>query len=478
VVVGRLVDAGFEVAVAQADGAGVVVHRDTVPGALADASSDGAFALVAFAPDGDWLHLGIRVVRLSDGEVVSELVRAGSNLEPVGFHPGDSSQVLFSHEPDDRLVPAIWDTVTGVVSDVRSGLSGDVSAAWDASGDVLLLTALEDARHRLFRFDRGSGGLEPVELPAGSVSASSPRPDGSVHALVSRADLPATLLRWEAGATVDLVRLPGDPPPPSVAVQDVHVAGVGGTIHALVHRPPDGTPPYPTLFAVHGGPTGQDLDAWNDTVAAFVDAGYAVVRVNYRGSTGYGAAWRDALHRRLGFIELEDVTAVRARLVADGLVDPDRVGIVGGSWGGFLTLMALGTQPDQWVTGVALVPLADWFTNAEDAPSFMKAYDASIMGGTIEEIPEAYRASSPITYADAVRAPLLVSAGENDPRCPVRQVDSYVERLRARDHPVEYVRLATGHALPDLDMKVSEMQRVLAFLARTLPTDRPGQERG
>lgn len=470
VVVGRLVDTGFEIAVADTDGLGTAVYRDAQPATLMDVSSDARLALIGFAPDGDWLHVGVRVVNLAAGDVVAELVRDGANLEPVAFHPSDSRQVLLGHEPRDRLTPAVWDTDTGAVDDVDTGLPGDVTATWDPSGEALLLTSLQDGRNRLFRFDRVAGSPEPVELPAGTVSASSARPDGSVHALVSRSDLPPSLVESRDGVVTDLVRLPGDPPAATVAVSDAHVPGPAGQVHALVRVPADGESPHPTLFFVHGGPTGQDRDAWDVMAAALVDAGYAVVRVNYRGSTGYGAAWRDALHARLGFIELEDVSAVRERLVADGLVDPARVGILGGSWGGFLTLMALGTQPDQWVSGAAMVPLADWFTASEDSPPWMKAYDASLMGGTLEEIPEVYRAASPITYVDAVRAPVFVTAGENDPRCPVRQVDTYVERLRARGHPVEYTRLAAGHALPDLDETVAELRDLLDFLARTLPT--------
>lgn len=239
----------------------------------------------------------------------------------------------------------------------------------------------------------------------------------------------------------------------------------------MVLVPGDRPAPHPTVLRPHGGPTGQDFDAWNDLDAALVDAGYAVVRVNYRGSTGYGAAWRDALHVRLGFIELEDIGTVRDHLEAAGIVDPKRVSMAGTSWGGFVTLMALGTQPDRWRSGAAMVPLADQFTSAEDSPSFMLTYDAALMGGTIEQIPDVYRAASPITYVDQVTAPLLITSGENDPRCPVRQVDTYVQRLTARDHDVQYERLASGHALPDLDMKVAETRRLLDFLARTLPVD-------
>jgi dipeptidyl aminopeptidase/acylaminoacyl peptidase len=241
-------------------------------------------------------------------------------------------------------------------------------------------------------------------------------------------------------------------------------------VHALLYTPANVSAPYPTVFAVHGGPTGQDYDSWNDIVAAVVDQGYAVVRVNYRGSTGYGARWRDALHLRLGFIELEDITAIRDHLESQGVIDASRVSVAGASWGGYMTLMALGLQPDRWRSGAALVPLADWFIASEDTPPFIKAYDSSLFGASIEENPDAYRASSPLTYADNVIAPVFITAGENDPRCPVRQVDVYVEALRTRHHDVRYERLDTGHGMPDLDVKVSQVGQMLDFLQETNPT--------
>jgi hypothetical protein len=135
-----------------------------------------------------------------------------------------------------------------------------------------------------------------------------------------------------------------------------------------------------------------DVDAYRPLIAALVDAGYAVVRVNYRGSTGYGRTWRDALVARLGAIEMEDIAAVRASLEADGVIDPDKVAIV-----------------------VALVPLADFAMSQEDQPAFMTAYDHVLFGGTLEEMPDEYRAASPLTYVDDVRSPVLITAGANDP---------------------------------------------------------------
>jgi len=191
--------------------------------------------------------------------------------------------------------------------------------------------------------------------------------------------------------------------------------------------------------------------------------------VNYRGSTGYGRRWRDALVARLGAIELEDIAAVRASLEADGVIDPDNVAIVGGSWGGYLTLFALGTEPDRWSAGVALVPLADFAMSQEDQPAFMTAYDHVLFGGTLEEMPDEYRAASPLTYVDDVRSPVLITAGANDPRCPPRPTDTYVERLRERDHDVVYVRKDTGHASYDNERLVHEIGLMLEFLESRLP---------
>jgi dipeptidyl aminopeptidase/acylaminoacyl peptidase len=193
------------------------------------------------------------------------------------------------------------------------------------------------------------------------------------------------------------------------------------------------------------------------------------VNVNYRGSTGYGAEWRDALKGRLGFIELEDITAVVDHLVSEGIVDPQRVSIAGGSWGGFVTLMALGTQPERWRSGAALVPVADQIKCAEVSPPFMQAYLDALIGGNMEEARDQYLESSPITYVANVRAPVFVSAGVNDPRCPVEQVDTYVDALKASGGDVYYHRIDTGHAVPDVDTMVHEFELMFDFLLRTNP---------
>jgi acetyl esterase/lipase len=469
VVIGRVIDDGFEIGVERADGTVSVAFALAETAGLVDVSDDGQRALIQVADDNDWLHPGAAVVDLSTGLVVARRATAGVTHDPVGFRPGSADDVLVTVEVGDRATPAVWNLTSGEVDAVTCGLTGDVTASWYPDGKALLLSELLDARTRLHRLDLPAGALTTLSRDLGVVHASSARLDGSVHALVSRSDQPPHVVEITAGGVRDVLGPPATPPA-TVRATDVHASGPEGRVHALLYVPDEQPTPHPTVFFVHGGPTGQDLDSWSDLVAALVDEGYAVVRVNYRGSTGYGAQWRDALHRRLGFIELEDITAVRDQLERDGRVDPGRVSIAGGSWGGFLTLMALGTQPTRWRSGVALVPLADWATSVEDEPPFMLAYDEALFGGSIDELPDEYRASSPLTYADDVVAPVFITAGENDPRCPVRQVDVYVKALQERGHDVHYDRLEGGHAMPDVDVKVTEMRGLLEFLRRTNPT--------
>ncbi len=173
VAVGRLIDVApgdnvaFEMAVAGPEGDGTVVYQGSDPAELVAVSHDAALALLGVAPGGNFLRLGVRVVRLADGVVVGELFDDGLSLTAVGFHPSDPRLVLFGHERLDHSTPAVWDLESGEQADAATGLAGDVAAQWYPSGDALLLTVLRDARHTLFRFDRSTGLVTGVATPRG-----------------------------------------------------------------------------------------------------------------------------------------------------------------------------------------------------------------------------------------------------------------------------------------------------------------------
>ncbi|WP_245997794.1 S9 family peptidase [Streptomyces armeniacus] len=469
-VVGRSTDdEGSTLHVVRPGGAPVEIYRHAESAGVGDLSYDGELLAVEHTEHGDAMHSALRVVR-PDGTAVAELddSEGGTRelgLTVLGFAPvaGDS-RLLVGHQRRGRWEPMIWDPLSGESTDLAIDLPGDVSAEWYPDGSALLVVHSHQARSEMWRYEIGTGALVRVPTPDGSVSGATARPDGTVEYLWSSAALPPQVRSTTGQVVLDP---PGMKAPSSVPVEDAWVEGPGGTVHALVQRP-EGEGPFPTVFDVHGGPTWHDSDAFASQPAAWVDHGFAVVRVNYRGSTGYGRAWTDALKHRVGLIELEDVAAVREWAVTSGLADPARLVLAGGSWGGYLTLLGLGTQPDAWAVGLAAVPVADYVTAYHDEMEALKSMDRTLLGGTPEEVPERYEASSPITYADGVRAPVYISAGVNDPRCPIRQVENYVKRLAARGHPHEVYRYDAGHGSLVVEERIKQLRLEIDFATRHL----------
>ncbi|WP_405830625.1 S9 family peptidase [Streptomyces sp. NBC_01176] len=450
----------------------VEIYRHRESAGVGDLSHDGSLIAVEHTEHGDAMHSALRVLR-PDGSTVADLddSKGGTvelGLEVLGFAPVDGdTRLLIGHQRRGRWEPLVWDVATGEETDLSLDLPGDVGAEWYPDGSALLIAHSFEARSDLWRYDLASGELLRVPTPAGTVSGATARPDGSVEYLWSSAAEPSSVRSTTRGVILDP---PGLKSPGSVPVEDVWVEGPGGRVHALVQKPAGATGPLPTVFDIHGGPTWHDSDSFAAGPAAWVDHGYAVVRVNYRGSTGYGREWTDALKHRVGLIELEDIAAVREWAVTSGLADPERLILTGGSWGGYLTLLGLGTQPDAWTLGIAAVPVADYVTAYHDEMEALKAMDRTLLGGTPEEVPERFEASSPLTYVDAVKAPVYISAGVNDPRCPIRQVENYVDRLAARGAVHEVYRYDAGHGSLVVDERIKQVHLELNFAQAHLPT--------
>lgn len=470
-VVGRSTDEdGSTIHVARSGEATVEIYRHRESAGVGDLSHDGSLIAVEHTEHGDAMHSALKVLR-PDGSAVAELddTEGGTvelGLEVLGFAPVDGdSRLLIGHQRRGRWEPLVWDVTTGEQTDLGLDLPGDVAAEWYPDGSALLIAHSFEARSDLWRYDLASGELTRVPTPPGTVSGATARPDGTVEYLWSSAAEPSVVRSTTGEIVLDP---PGQKSPGSVPVEDVWVEGPGGRVHALIQRPAGATGPLPTVFEIHGGPTWHDSDSFAAGPAAWVDHGYAVVRVNYRGSTGYGRAWTDALKHRVGLIELEDIAAVREWAVTSGLADPDRLILTGGSWGGYLTLLGVGTQPDAWALGIAAVPVADYVTAYHDEMEALKAMDRTLLGGTPEEVPERFEASSPLTYVDAVKVPVYISAGVNDPRCPIRQIDNYVTRLAAREAVHEVYRYDAGHGSLVVDERIKQVRLELDFAERHL----------
>jgi len=433
---------------------------------VVDLSRDETLVAIAHSEHGDSRNPAIRVLDV-DGRAVAELWDGpGRGLDPVQWAPVRGDQRLLAmHDRRGRSQPLILDAATSKVDDIELDLPGETFADWYPDARALLVGHEHRGRTELYRYDLGTRALERLAAEAGTITSARPRSDGDVWYQLTSARLPPATHSLKDSV---VLRAPGEPAPPGVGFRDLDVDGV----HVFIAEPATQRP-HPTIFIVHGGPSAHDQDAFSPGVQAWVDHGFAVVLVNYRGSTGYGKEWRDAILGRVGLTELEDIAKVHERVVADGVADPKRVILSGGSWGGYLTLLGLGTQPERWSLGIPIVPVGDYIAAYEDEMEPLKKYDDALFGGSPVQVPDAYRQSNPMTYAEHIRVPMLLIVGQNDPRCPSRSVDIYRERLLELGKKFEEYRYDAGHGSLVVDEQIRQVEMQIAFAARNLGTPEP-----
>jgi dienelactone hydrolase len=470
VALGTATDDGSRIYLSRSGGPAELIYQHTEDAGVGALSHDETLLAISHSEHGDSRHPALRVLRLpreGGTETVAELADGpGRGLAPLEFPElaGDT-RLLVGHERRGRDELLILDVATGEQTELPIDLPGDVSGGFYPDGRSLLVIHTHAARSTLHRYDLDTGSLTALRTAPGSVGGAGVRADGTVeYSCSSAARPPAIRALLPDGTDRELLSPPGEPAPDSAPVTELWVDGPGGPVHALVAAPAHDVRPLPTVFALHGGPHAADEDRYSPVRAAWVDAGFAVVEVNYRGSTGYGSAWRDAIEGDPGHTELADVAAVYDRCVAEGLADARRCVVNGWSWGGYLTLLALGTQPRRWAAGIAGVPVADYLAAYADEMEQLRAFDRALFGGSPEQLPELYRGASPLSYVDRVRAPVLILAGENDPRCPIRQVDNYLNALAARGE-VDYrvLRFDAGHGSLVVEQTLRHVAAEIAF---------------
>ncbi|HEX2221342.1 MAG TPA: prolyl oligopeptidase family serine peptidase [Candidatus Limnocylindria bacterium] len=468
-VVGSSTDGDNRVdAVARKGGAPRTLYRHTQLAWLGNISRDESLLAIHHSEHGDSRHPAVRALDVASGASVAELWDGGKASLSIGrWSPAEGdNRVVLHHERNGRKEPMLWSPESRAERMLRLELPGETHATWYPDASSLLLRHDHAGRTSLFCYDLATDAVRAIPTGDGRVADAAVRPDGAVWLEWSNAGAP-----WQVRAAdgASILAPAGEPAPGGVPYRDLHV----GKIHSFVASPP-GAGPHPTVFLVHGGPDSHVSDEFAPPVQAWVDHGFAVVLVNYRGSTGYGQEWRDAITGNPGFTELEDLVAVRERAVADGLADPGRLVLAGGSWGGYLTLLGLGMHPELWSLGLAVVPVADYLAAYEDEMEPLKAFDRSLFGGVSPaDDPERYRLRSPLTYAENLRAPVLVLAGENDPRCPIRQIDNYLRRLEELGKPHEVRRFDAGHGSQRTEERIRHLEWQIDFVARHLGTRPP-----
>jgi len=251
---------------------------------------------------------------------------------------------------------------------------------------------------------------------------------------------------------------------PLPASQIVHYKSFDGKIiSALLWMPfnlkRDGS--NPAIVLPHGGPTGQMVDYWNTDVAALVSRGYICIAPNPRGSTGYGLDFQKANFQDLGGGDLKDEIAGVGFLKATGYVDSKKIGITGGSYGGFMTLMAIGKAPEIWAAGVEEYGIINWDSMLKSSDPSLNEYLKSLLGDP-EKFRKIYQDDSPITYIRNTKAPLLVLQGDNDPRVPKEEAQQVVDILKKEGRTVDaHYYPNEGHGFVKRENQIDAIRRTI-----------------
>jgi dipeptidyl aminopeptidase/acylaminoacyl peptidase len=454
-------------------------------------SKDRGWQIAAWSPDGQSLYAN----RANSGDTDSDVYRIelkSGTLENLTPHTGDTIYRASSVSADGRTL-LIRSNQKGGYSNVAlldaatRKLTWATDTQWDAAagdfapqGGRFTYRVNEDGRTKAYIAERGSSRAEPLNFPEGLTSPGgnptgfSPSGDRLLisHQSSNRpADLwvydfaqrRATQLTFSGLAGLHAADLP--------ASRLVHYRSFDGqTVSAFLWVPFNlkRDAANPGVVLPHGGPTGQTLDTFNRTAEALASRGYVAIAPNVRGSTGYGMAFQKANYQDLGGGDLQDEVYAAKFLVATGYVDEKKIGIIGGSYGGYMAMMAIGKTPDVWAAAVELFGITDWLTEQEHESPELQQYDQSILGDPVKDR-KVYEDASPIKYLQNAQAPLLVLQGENDIRDPKEEADQVVNTLRKYGKMVDaHYYPGEGHGFAKRENQVDSLERSIAWFDKYL----------
>jgi dipeptidyl aminopeptidase/acylaminoacyl peptidase len=353
--------------------------------------------------------------------------------------------------------------------------------ALSPDGRLLAYTVNEDGFSRLIIRDLpGQRDLPQLDLPGGVIGGLDWAEDANRLAIgVSGPGLPGDVWVYDAaaGRTVRATEstLAGLDPAAFIAPQPVTIPSFDGeSIYGLLYLPrgAQGRRP-PVVMMLHGGPTSQARPGFDPVKQYLLARGYAVLDLNFRGSTGYGQRFTQLDNKRLRPNAVRDMQAAVEYLRQRSDVDGTRVAAMGGSYGGYMTLAAVAQLPEYFQAGVDFVGVANWISGLEDASPQLRNSDRIEYGDITNAEDRAFFTQiSPLSYAGDIRSPLLVVHGANDPRVPVGEADQIVRAVRHRRGDVEYLRFPDeGHGIARLQNRITAYQRIARFLDRVLGND-------
>jgi dipeptidyl aminopeptidase/acylaminoacyl peptidase len=459
---------------------------------------DRTLAAPVWSPNGDWIYYhdlrwsgdDVTILRIRpDGTGPMELTphRTPAHYLLTAVSPDGRSLLIRSNSKNGWQNVAILDAESRAIDWITDEHATFAAGGFSPDGQMIAFTRNETADTGVFLYDRVKRAVRPLEQGRGirelftdrfphSRQGGSPfSPDGRTLVYMRETStLPGEILiaRVADGTETTLVANSVPAGAKDVLAEAVAVSFPSADgkfqLNATVWMPPNLSRDrsHPAIVDIHGGPPAQSRARFRPFMQTLVSNGYVVISPNYRGSTGYDREFFGANHMDMGGGDLSDINATADWIARSGYVDATRIVAYGASYGGYLTLMAISKTPQRWAAGVAIVPFVDFFSEYANEAPWLRAYDRQTMG-TPEKNGALWRDRSPLYFADRIRAPLLMTAGANDPRCPPEQARQMERAIRDRGGVVELTIYGDqGHDVASTENAVDEATRVLRFLNR------------
>ena len=444
-----------------------------------------------WSPDGKFVYATRTSAGFTDSSVFRLEVATGKQ-EELTPHEGQSRSSVSAVSPDGKWLLLTADRSGGysniaLLEVATKKLSWVTDTQWEADagefspdGNWFTFEINEDGRTDLYLASTATRNGEKLNVPPGvngfSGNPSSFSADGTrllvAHQsstqpsdlwVYSLAEKKPTQLTFSAIGSLTSAKLP---PSQLVHYKSFDDKVISAFLWVPFNLKRDGS--NPGIVLPHGGPTGQTLDSFNRGVVALVSRGYTVIAPNVRGSTGYGMAFQKANVKDLGGGDLEDEVYAAKFMAATGYVDAKKMGITGGSYGGYMTLMAIGKKPDLWAAAVEQYGIINWLTMLQHEDPFLQEYEKSLLGDP-EKDRSIYENASPIKYLRNAEAPLLVLQGENDIRVPKEEAEQVIAIYKEIGKPVDsHFYPAEGHGFAKRENQIDAINRTIAWFDRYL----------
>ncbi|HUT80299.1 MAG TPA: S9 family peptidase [Candidatus Bathyarchaeia archaeon] len=446
-----------------------------------------------WSPDDKWLAMGtnemktnlenedIYLYNIETGDMkrVVRISEKGSHDNFASWSP-DSKSFAFKSDASGLDQVGIYYLESGEIKWLSDGKSTEMASKFSPNGKQLAILRNHESTIKPFIYDLDTGSIKEINIPDGLAFSIQWLNDEKIIFFYS-SDLSIPEV-WQYDLTNDSYEVILEASYGSIDKESFIVPEYikyksfdGLEIPAIIYKPkdvPEGVK-LPAIVSVHGGPTGQYFRMFSAFNQYISSEGFVAIYPNIRGSTGYGTEFRDACIKDWGGKDLQDVVYAAEYLKTLPYVDPERIGVGGGSYGGFMTFIAVTKAPEHWKAGFAWIGISDFFKMFEESMPHYKYFLSRQMGNPIDDKDLWYDRSA-INFAENVTAKLLILHGINDPRCPITQARIFRDRLlelgRKEGKDFEYVEYGeVGHGgFGDIETRKKTVKTMTEFFKRSL----------